>query len=264
LDRLVDVDEPESLWACEPALLGALASGVFAAFANDWLGAFAFNADARPPNTLSLVKGSGYALSLVAVEQTQPEQPREILSHAQHKLLLNLGPEELRFTLYQQTGTDRIDVFDPAAGLKAAQRRRLTPRSCLRLRAGIDVFDLPEAFGRTVLITLIGPTKFQTVTAYDFESLRPTRMFASQVAVTRAQYALAVLAELVPDPGEALTAAVGELLSHPSHVVRWAAASAMNAFSEDAGTAALAALRDDPHPHIRNAVQRSLELRHGA
>lgn len=259
LERLISPADPESLWACEQALARAIAGGAFADFANDVISALLTDPKSAPPPTSPLIRQSAFRLAIVSIDQALiTKHGEEIPAHAQHMLLANLGPGPCELRLYEREHLDAVEVFDASVRLVDRGERRLLRGEIMRVRAGAELFHIAKVEAPTVFVVLFGPTVYETVTVYG-NDLTAQRQYAAKLSTTRAQTALTLLNELSAHVDDELTGAVVSMLAHPAHVVRWAAANALSRVSDGWREFALDRLRHDPHPHVRNAVRRSLE-----
>ncbi len=261
IHRTIDVSEPDSLWKCEPIVRAAARAGAFTEFINEQLrlasnletgvGVFAATVFRHPDYRLLVFPVDTLAAAATAAE---------LRDHPENRLMFNLGPGTVVLDLFEQPDMREHDAFDRTKALRRVGQVKLEADGVLRLTAGRDVFDTKAVSEPTVLVVLIGPALHETTWTYDSARLLPRNVSASRLSATRVEYALAVLAELPAALDDEALLRVNDLLDHPAHFVRWAAAKTLHRASEGAGRAALRRLSSDPHPHVRHAVARSLEL----
>jgi hypothetical protein len=260
LERLISPTDPESLWTAEKALARGIADGAFSAFANEIIAALAIDPTISPTPTSPLFRREAFRLAMLTIDEVLIEKHGpELPAHAQNMLLANLGPGPCEIHLYERENLDAVEVFEPGVRVVDRGVRCFRRGEILRVRAGADLFHIGKVDGPTVFAVLLGPVVFETAMVYGDDDLAARRQYAAKLTTTRAQTALAVLNELKPIVDDEVTDVMVSMLAHRAHVVRWAAANALSSLSETWRTFALNALQADRHPHIRNAVRRSLE-----
>lgn len=260
LERLISPTDPDSLWQCEGVFSKAVSDGTFTAFVNDLILRLLVDPRVPPVSMTPLYRGTGFRLGMITIgDAVLAGTGDEVASHAQHLLLATLGPGDLELRIFERPHLEEVDVFDPSLSLTDRGTRTIRPGEVVRVAAAMDVFDIVGSRRPAVLVVLLGPPVYETVTSYDKATLTARRQFAARLTTTRVQTALALLAELDPEITDDLSSAVVSMLAHSAHSVRWAAANALSHFSDTWRAYALDALRDDPHPHVRSAVRRSLD-----
>ncbi len=107
-----------------------------------------------------------------------------------------------------------------------------------------------------VIVSLVGKSSIPEIFKFDPSSGKLANVSASEMLYSKLDFACNLLAKF---PREQSLPVLDKLIAHDVHYIRW---SAMQAFAQIAKPedtkAALTKLKDDPHPHIRNAVNYSL------
>ena len=147
------------------------------------------------------------------------------------------------------------DRFDAARTIVPAADVRLDPGDLVALRAAFDAYDL-EADDRAATVFVIGGAH-EVALAWTHRRRGGRPLAASPVA--RSWLRLRELLTFADALGDAtLVPAIAQLGEHPSHFVRWAAATSALRLAPDASLARLRTLTDDAHPQVRAAARETL------
>ena len=147
------------------------------------------------------------------------------------------------------------DRFDAARTIVPAADVRLDAGDVIALRAGFDAYDL-NADDRGTIVFVIGGAH-ELALAWTHRRNGGRALAASPVARSWLRLReLLTFSEALADAS--LVPAIAQLGEHPSHFVRWAAATSALRLAPDASLARLRALADDAHPQVRAAAEATL------
>jgi hypothetical protein len=152
---------------------------------------------------------------------------------------------------YQQRATD-ASLFDAATPLGEELIAIVSPGDVLILPATMGVRLIFSEIPAWMLRVTQSPSK-QFMWQYEMSAKRPVRSICSETKTTRLELTLKLLAQC----GSSNVEVIAPLLEHPSHHIRWQAATTLAVLNEKAGWSAIESMKRDSHPHVRAAAERS-------
>lgn len=197
------------------------------------------------------------AFNLLETPPALPPGARRTIAALPNDVLVGVaGDGHIGANLYR-SAFDRDDtVFRRDHYLVPAGRRTLTGGDHVLLRACNDVVDFVEVAGRVVMLELALTAARPIVWNYDAETLKAAFASSGAVDATRMEFAIDLFHTL--GAREAVPNLRRIAREHTHHWLRWKAIKALLHLDLTAGSEALSAAVDDPHPHVRNAARATL------
>lgn len=205
-----------------------------------------FQSPAWDTNQILFWVNEDFSLSLSILR----ERPVNIFSTIADSYYGILGciPFEFR-RLHMPPSCDR-EIFDSKQVLDHIEDTCASPGSTITLLAGRDVIDWDVKLP-IMLLRYSSKISENLQWAYEKFSYRPLFVSAAQPEATQ----LACIASFLgASRHRAALPALEELLSHPSHQVRWTSIRSICAIDRDRGRSAVTTARGDAHPHVRQAA----------
>jgi hypothetical protein len=174
-----------------------------------------------------------------------------IVTLTRHTLVGNAGSAAFLVRRWRQPPLPN-DVFDPNRRLDACDDVVLEPGEAIALSAPSDAFVLLKNAEPAMALTAAGSHVVPFAWHYDAVSGRPIRL----APVHKEWLYLQELLRLAAAVGDESSApGLAALYAHPSHFVRWSAASTARRIAPQTGWDLCRALASDPHPQIRAAAR---------
>ncbi len=214
----------------------------------------------RDRSALTINITRGYAVSLALIEQPAPA----LYLYPQHCMARNVGPVPLTVRRYTTDRPVQNDIYDPQVRLELRDKVILQPGQSIERNGYTEVLDWesPGETGYVLRLHSEGHGHYEW--AFDRETLTPRGAtvldsFASQL--TTAMQMLVALG--VPVNRDFIELG----LASPHFQVRWDTMKMIGELAPELTGETLHRLKDDPHPAIRRAVERTLQMNtpgHGA
>lgn len=208
----------------------------------------------RDRNALTINITKGYAVSLALIEQPPP---RSLYLYPQHYMARNVGHVPLKVRRYMPDRPIQNDIYDPNVRLELREEFELQPGEPVERNGYTDVLDWasPGTTGHVLRLHSEGLGYYEW--AFDRKTLAPSGAtvldsFSSQV--TTAMQMLTALG--VPVDQDFI--ATG--LASPYFHVRWETLKMVSQLAPERTQETLERLKDDPHPAIRKAVERTFAM----
>lgn len=255
LDRRLRPGTGDGFWSVRP-----LFQEMDGAFLNGWtalrLREFLDDKEVlvfRDRNALTINITKGYALSLAMIGRPSDG----LYLYPQHYMARNLGRVPVKVRRYALDRPTQNGIYDPAVRLELRDEILLQPGESLERNGYTDVLDW-ESEGETgYVLRLHSESLGNYEWTFDRETFAPKGVtvldsFSSQM--TTAMQMLANLgAPVDPDFVE-----MG--LSSEYFHVRWETLKMIGQIAPERTPETLERLRNDPHPAIRSAVQKTLQM----
>jgi hypothetical protein len=207
----------------------------------------------RDRNTLTINVTRGYALSLVMIDRP----PDNLYFFPQHYMARNVGRVPLKVSRYNPDRPIRNDVFDPDVRLMRRDEFELQPGESLDRNGYEDVLDWRSEGTTGFVLRLHSESLGDYEWAFDRATAAPKGVtvvdsFSSQVATVMQM--LTSLGAPVDDDFVEMG-----LASRHFHV-RWETLKMINRLAPGQTQKTVERLKNDPHPAIRRAVEKTIEM----
>ncbi|HEX4081280.1 MAG TPA: hypothetical protein VHX61_20645 [Rhizomicrobium sp.] len=207
----------------------------------------------RDRNTLTINVTRGYALSLAMIDRP----PDSLYLYPQHYMARNVGPVPLKVSRYNPDRPIRNDVYDPDMRLVRRDEFELPPGESLERNGFEDVLDWRSEGTTGFVLRLHSESLGDYEWAFDRETGTPKGVtvldsFSSQVA-TVMQMLTSLGAPVDEDFVET------GLASRHFHV-RWETLKMISRLAPEKTRETFERLKNDPHPAIQRAVEKTLEM----
>lgn len=255
LDRLLPQGVAEGFWSARPVF-----AEMDRSFLNGWairrvrdlLDGTDFRVF-RDRNNLTINVTMGYAVSLAMIDRP----PDNLYFFPQHYMARNVGRVPLKVSRYTPDRPIRSDVYDPDVRLKQRDEFELQPGESLERNGYEDVLDWRSEGKTGFLLRLHSETLGDYEWAFDRETAAPKAVtvldsYSSQVA-TVMQMLTSLGAPLDQDFVET------GLASRYFHV-RWETLKMVSRLAPEQTRKTVDRLKDDPHPVIRRAIEKTLGM----
>jgi hypothetical protein len=207
----------------------------------------------RDRNALTINITKGYAVSLALIEAPSPG----LYLYPQHYMARNVGRAPLKVRRYAPDRPVQNDIYDPAVRLVLRDEIDLEPGESLERNGHTDVLDWESEGGTGYVLRLHSESLGNYEWSFDRETLAPKGVtvldsFSSQM--TTAMQMLATLAAPL-DPAFIETGLNSEYFH-----VRWETLKTIGRIAPERTPETLERLKNDPHPSIRRAVEKTLQM----
>lgn len=207
----------------------------------------------RDRNALTINITKGYAVSLALIGAPSGA----LFLYPQHYMARNVGGAPLKVRRYTPDRPVQNDVYDPAARLELRDELTLQPGDSIERNGHTDVLDWESEGGAGHLLRLHSESLGNYEWSFDRETLAPKGVtvldsFSSQMT-TVMQMLTTLGAPVDPDFVE-----MG-LASEYFHV-RWETLKMIGQIAPERTRETVERLRQDPHPAIRRAAERTLQM----
>lgn len=207
----------------------------------------------RDRNALTINITKGYAVSLALIEAPSPG----LYLYPQHYMARNVGRVPVRVRRYTPDRPTQSDIYDPAVRLVLRDEFSLRPGESLERNGHTDVLDWASEGGVGHILRLHSESLGNYEWSFDRETLAPKGVtvldsFSSQM--TTAMQMLATLGAPL-DPGF-----VERGLNSEYFHVRWETLKTIGQIAPERTAETLERLKSDPHPSIRRAVEKTLQM----
>ncbi|HTK79451.1 MAG TPA: HEAT repeat domain-containing protein [Rhizomicrobium sp.] len=204
----------------------------------------------RDRNTLTINVTKGYAISVALIDRP----PGALYLFPQHYVARNVGRVPLKVRRYNPDRPVKNDIYDPDVRLELREEFELKPGEALERNGHADVLDWESGGPTGHVLRLHSESLGSYEWSFDRETCKPTGVtvldgLSSQV--TTAMQMLAILGA----PMDREFVEVG--LTSPHFHVRWETVKMLGQAAPELVGAAVERLKDDPHPAIRRAVERT-------
>jgi hypothetical protein len=204
-------------------------------------------------DTLTINVTSGYAISLARIDRP----PTHLYLYPQHYMARNVGRVPLRVSRYNPDRTVRNDVYDPETRLVRCDEIELQPAESLERNGYEDVLDWRSEGDTGFVLRLHSESLGDYEWAFDRETASPAGVtvldsFSSQVATV-----MQMLTSLEAPVDEDFVA-MG--LASPHYHVRWETLKMISRLAPERTRETVERLKNDPHPAIRRAIEKTLEM----
>ena len=166
--------------------------------------------------------------------------------------------KDFKYSIYQQTETNKPDVFNENYKLKLKKKEILLTKGeiiYLKKFEHILMLDKTKPFFCLALVSKLNTLNYSW--EYDASTLRPTRIASVNINFGRTSVTVKILSKLGNDKSIKLLL---KLCEHESHVVRWDSVRSLIQLDLDEGMKILKEMICDDHLEIRSAARKSLKL----
>lgn len=184
--------------------------------------------------------------------------PRGLYLHPQHYMARNVGRFPVTVRRYIPDRPIQNDIYDPQALLELRDVFQLAPGESLERNGHTDVLDWESEGGTGFVLRLHSESVGDYEWAFDRETLAPKGVtvldrFASQITTV-----MQMLTALGAPVGQDF---IETGLNSPQFHVRWETVKMIDQIAPDLVPNVIERLRDDPHPAIRRAAEKSAVMR---
>jgi hypothetical protein len=207
----------------------------------------------RDRNSLTINVTKAYAVSLATIDRPADG----LYLYPQHYMARNVGPTPLKVRRYGCDRAIRNEVYDPDVRLELRDEFELLPGETLERNGHEDVLDWQSGNTPGFLLRLHSESLGDYEWAFDRKTRAPKGVtvldsFSSQI--TTVMQMLTTLG--TPVYGDFVETALGSRYFH----VRWEALKMISQLMPERTKEAIERLKNDPHPAIRRAVERTLRM----
>jgi hypothetical protein len=256
---ILSTGDLDAFWKCQPHFETLMRSGFERELLNHELSRMTQDGFYTPASStetwMTVIECELFTLKLILLDQ-QRTRPHRTYDIVENYMLCMLGPGPVELELFHQPSPFPHDVLDRSKRLIPGARTQLEPGAIYPLRAAEDVPLLLSTGRPSLLVSFNSRPVLNICWEYVLDTLLPDKMIAAQPTSCRLEQATWVLAEM---KDSSAIPALGGLLEHEQHHVRWAAIRAVMRLDQMAGMKLLRQALGDPHPYIRNAALRALE-----
>lgn len=168
--------------------------------------------------------------------------------------MLNIGAESTTYSHYITPNEHNPNHFNSNTILIPQKDIEHTPGEILHIRAGKDVVHIEGTTGDNLLLELSSMPRFSQVWFFAKSNLKALYSASGKVNSARAVHCLKALSLL--EENEENSDIYETYSHHKDHYVRWAAMQHLMEVNPKKSWDRLLELKNDPHPHIRNAVKK--------
>jgi hypothetical protein len=255
LDRLLTPETGDAFWSAK-----SIFSEMDRSFLNGWgicrVKEILDGAEVpvfRDRNVLTINVTQGYAVSLAMIDQP----PDSLYLYPQHYFARNVGSVPLKVRRYGHEGPYRNDVFDPRVRLVLRSEFTLHPGEAVERNGYTDVLDWETEGSTGYVLRLHSGSLGNYEWAFERETLAPKGVTVLDARSSQLATAMQMLATLEAPVG---TDFIELGLGSPYFHVRWETLKTVNRLAPELVQQTLARLADDPHPAIRRAVEKTLQI----
>lgn len=169
-----------------------------------------------------------------------------------------LGDKPLTFNVYAAPTNCDWNVFDRNISLTFVEKRTIRAGQFLKIDNKHYVYDFVFEH-KTLALKFVSAVNSVQHWAFDPMTLRPIQAISANPMDAE----LVNIAEVLGAFRDRSSLELLESLSrHESHHVRWEAIKSLGKIDADQAFKRVVDARSDPHPHIRNAAQKTLARKH--
>ena len=184
---------------------------------------------------------------------THRRSPTFLYSATSVGMVSPLGTKPVAYDRYRLPDGWCNEIFDPSVRPRLVESAVAKPGEIIQFHSG-DIIDLK--FDGEACLAKFFSTDFDAVMwSFDRHSLEPLHAYSADMESTIYTYMAEALAEF---GGQRAIPGLTCLSTHPVHYVRWKAIQMLGRVCQASTVSALEAASNDPHPHVRNAAQKSL------
>jgi len=254
LDRLLVPGAGERFWSARPIFAEmdrSFLNGWAVSRIQDLLGEKDFLVF-RDRNTLTINITRGYAVSLAMISRP----PADLYLYPQHYMARNVGHAPLRVSRYSPDRAILNDVYDPDLRLVLRDESELEPAESIERNGYEDVLDWRSEEQTGYVLRLHSESLGDYEWAFDRATGAPKGVtvldsYSSQVATVM---------QMLTSLGAPLDEDFAEMGLGSRHFhVRWEALKMINRLAPEKTEQTVERLKDDPHPAIRRAIEKTLQ-----
>lgn len=255
LDRLLVPGIGEGFWSARP-----LFAEMGRAFVNGWslcrVKEILEEKDLlvfRDRNALTINVTKGYAVSLAMID----EPSKGLYLYPQHYMARNVGRAPLKVRRYTPDRPVQNDVYDPNVRLELRETFELQPGESLERNGYTDAIDW-QSEGETGFVLRLHS---EQVGHYEWAFDRETRTPKGVTVLDSYSSQMTTAMQMLTAMGTPVDKDFIETgLASPYFHVRWETMKMIGQLAPGLVPETLARLRNDPHPAIRRAADRTVEM----
>ena len=255
LDRLLVPGIGEQFWSARPIF-----AEMDRSFVNGWsIGRIREILDEkellvfRDRNALTINVTRGYAVSLAMID----EPPPGLYLYPQHYMARNVGRRALKVYRYAPDRPVQNDIYDSNVRLRLRDEVDLQPGESIERNGYTDVLDW-KAEGETGFVLRLHSEQVGSYEwAFDRETLTPRGVTVLDSYSSQMTTVMQMLTALETPVSRDF---VETGLTSPHFHVRWETLKIVSQLAPELVPETLEKLRDDPHPAIRRAAERTIEM----
>jgi hypothetical protein len=210
-------------------------------------------------NSICVINTIDYKINLVNIKAKDLLGRKVLTGFFHDKIIASLSKTGIKYSLYNQNNTIQVEVLDKNKKLTLIHKdATLASGESIFISKHKDVFSFEgeendERISALILTTKPTPS-FDW--EYDVESMLPIRIVGDQDDC-RIEQTCKMLGELGNDSS---TNVLKKLVNHPKHNIRWEALRNLMSINYEEGCSSLLKLKNDPHPEVKNAVEKTIDL----
>lgn len=205
----------------------------------------------RDRNALTINITKGYAVSLAMIDRP----PKGLYLYPQHYMARNVGRTPLKVRRYAPNRPVRNDIYEAVVRLELRDEFSLEPGESIERNGYTDVLDWRSDNVTGYVLRLHSEQIGQYEWAFDRETLAPKGVTVLDSYSSQMTTVMQILAALdTPVDREFVESGLGSPYFH----VRWETLKMIGRLAPDLVPETLERLKADPHPSIRQAVERTL------
>jgi hypothetical protein len=207
----------------------------------------------RDRNALTINVTKGYAVSLAMIDQP----PAGLYLYPQHSMARNVGRVPVKIFRYTPDRPVQNDIYDPNVRLELRDEIELQPGESLERNGHTDVLDWTAKDSTGFVLRLHSGSLGNYEWAFDRKTLAPkgvTVLDSYSSQVTTVMQMLTALGTPIPQEF------VETGLASPFFHVRWETLKMIGQLAPELVPDAIERMRNDPHPAIRRAAERTVQM----
>jgi hypothetical protein len=207
----------------------------------------------RDRNALTINVTKGYAVSLAMIDESAPG----LYLYPQHYMARNVGRTPLKVRRYTPDCPVQNDVYDPNVRLELRDEFELQPGESLERNGYTDAIDW-QCDGETGFVLRLHS---EQVGHYEWAFDRETHAPKGVTVLDSYSSQMTTVMQMLTAMGTPVEKDFVQTgLASPHFHVRWETMKMIGQLAPELVPETLERLRNDPHPAIRRAAERTLEM----
>ncbi len=179
------------------------------------------------------------------------------LSPYPNDLLIGInGRGSVTIEYFESSVAENFDYFDKSARLKKVNETSLKHGSVIELKAGKNCINILEN-KNVVILELATLQHHSIVWNYDPNTLKASHALSADISASRLNFAMEIFQKFNYTKAASNLYEISQ--KHSSHFVRWEALKKLLTLDLNRGIMALKQSVKDPHEHVRNAAQKTID-----
>jgi hypothetical protein len=205
----------------------------------------------RDRDALTINVTKGYAVSLAMIDGP----PKGLYLYPQHYMARNVGRAPVKVRRYRPDRPVQNDIYDPDVRLELRDEFELQPGETLERNGHTDVLDWERTEETGFLLRLHS----ESVGSYEWAFDRETRTPKGVTVLDSFSSQVTTIMQMLTTLGAPVNRDFIEMgLSSPYFHVRWETLKMVGRLVPELAQATVERLKNDPHPAIRRAAEKTL------